>query len=179
MNIVPLTKICLAVLGLVLFASCGEKRIIVGQDVPSLTWGSNEYYQACLDRIPSEATEGQKMIARHTCRRDAEVRVPITIFVQDAVTGRPIQKAEVSIHNAGKTMKLATDEKGKAKNNFKKGESIITIRAKGFKSIEKNINFSSRKKLDFRLVRTSGSLSPEGGGVAGGGCPEGPPCPSL
>lgn len=39
--------------------------------------------EACLARIPSDATAGQRMIATMTCERDAKARSPI-----DAVPGK-------------------------------------------------------------------------------------------
>ncbi len=38
--------------------------------------------QACLDRIPGNASEGQRMLAEGSCQRDAKNRMPI-----DAVPG--------------------------------------------------------------------------------------------
>jgi hypothetical protein len=39
--------------------------------------------EACLARIPSDATAGQRLIATKTCERDAKARTPI-----DAVPGK-------------------------------------------------------------------------------------------
>ncbi len=44
-------------------------------DVASGTYGDS--LDACLGRIPSNATDGQRMIATGTCQRDENARQPI------------------------------------------------------------------------------------------------------
>lgn len=47
----------------------GPNRIAPGSPQDSL--------EACLSRIPSDATPGQRLIAERTCQRDHEARQPI------------------------------------------------------------------------------------------------------
>ncbi len=46
-----------------------------GTDVASGTYGDS--LEACLGRIPSNATDGQRMFATGTCQRDENARQPI------------------------------------------------------------------------------------------------------
>lgn len=43
--------------------------------MPSET--ADDTREACLARIPKDATPGQRMVAEHTCKRDQESRQPI------------------------------------------------------------------------------------------------------
>lgn len=47
----------------------GPNRVSQGTQGDSL--------EACMDRIPSDATSGQRMLAERTCQRDANTRNPI------------------------------------------------------------------------------------------------------
>jgi len=46
-------------------------------DVASGHYGDS--LDACLSRIPSNATDGQRMVAKSTCQRDEAARQPIEI----------------------------------------------------------------------------------------------------
>lgn len=61
--------------GTVSIENTGPKRVSQGTQGDSL--------KACLSRIPSDASAGQRMIATRTCERDAENRSSI-----DAVPGK-------------------------------------------------------------------------------------------
>ena len=61
--------------GAVSIENTGPKRVSQGTQGDSL--------KACLSRIPSDASAGQRMVAERTCERDAENRRPI-----DAVPGQ-------------------------------------------------------------------------------------------
>lgn len=61
--------------GTVSIETTGPKRVSQGTQGDSL--------KACLSRIPSDASAGQRMVAERTCQRDAENRRSI-----DAVPGQ-------------------------------------------------------------------------------------------
>ena len=61
--------------GTVSIENTGPKRVSQGTQGDSL--------KACLSRIPSDASAGQRMVAERTCQRDAENRRSI-----DAVPGQ-------------------------------------------------------------------------------------------
>ena len=53
----------------------GSTSSVASPDVASGTYGDS--LDACLGRIPSNATDGQRMIATGTCQRDENARQPI------------------------------------------------------------------------------------------------------
>jgi hypothetical protein len=57
--------------GTVSIENTGPKRVSQGTQGDSLA--------ACLSRIPSDASAGQRMIATGTCERDAANRTPIDV----------------------------------------------------------------------------------------------------
>ena len=57
--------------GLTNTENTGPNRVSQGTQGDSLS--------ACLSRIPSDASAGQRMVAEGTCQRDADNRVPIDI----------------------------------------------------------------------------------------------------
>jgi len=57
-------------------SSAGTTAVITGPNrVSQGTQGDS--LDACLSRIPSDATAGQRLIAERTCQRDADNRSPI------------------------------------------------------------------------------------------------------
>lgn len=138
MNTVPFTKIGVAVCGLVLLASCAGMETSVGDAGSVPSWLRKENVQACLGRIPLSATDGQRMLARKACKRDADTRIPIMVItVSERSTGHQIKKAaDVTFHNQGKRIVLATDAGGAlsfANSYFKDDEeTTISIKAEGF-----------------------------------------------
>ena len=61
--------------GMINVENTGPKRVSQGTQGDSL--------EACLSRIPSDASAGQRMVAEGTCHRDAANRTPI-----DSVPGK-------------------------------------------------------------------------------------------
>jgi len=57
--------------GTVSAENTGPKRVSQGTQGDSL--------KACLSRIPSDASAGQRMVATRTCERDAANRTPIDV----------------------------------------------------------------------------------------------------
>ena len=55
--------------------SSGSHSSASSSDVASGTYGDS--LEACLGRIPSNATDGQRMFATGTCQRDEDARQPI------------------------------------------------------------------------------------------------------
>ena len=55
----------------------GSTSSAASPDVASGTYGDS--LDACLGRIPSNATDGQRMVAKTTCQRDEAARQPIEV----------------------------------------------------------------------------------------------------
>lgn len=53
----------------------GSTSSASSSDVASGTYGDS--LEACMGRIPSNATDGQRMFATGTCQRDEDARQPI------------------------------------------------------------------------------------------------------
>lgn len=53
----------------------GSTSSASSSDVASGTYGDS--LEACMGRIPSNATDGQRLIATGTCQRDEDARQPI------------------------------------------------------------------------------------------------------
>jgi len=65
-------------------ASSGETSAVVTSGPTRVSQGTQgDSLEACLARIPGDASAGQRMVAERTCQRDAENRTSI-----DAVPGQ-------------------------------------------------------------------------------------------
>ncbi len=58
-------------------SSSTSSAAVSSADVASGHFGDS--LDACLSRIPSDATDGQRMVAKTTCQRDEAARQPIEV----------------------------------------------------------------------------------------------------
>ncbi len=67
---------CLAVSTLIA-AGCASGPSGAPSSAPTMGAAPSQILEACLAKIPANATSGQRMIAQETCERDAEARTGV------------------------------------------------------------------------------------------------------